>query len=343
MNTKISIVKAYIETILGIPVQFSKVNLNVPFGIQALFGFFLLELTLSKEKKTHLLIAMQLEDKYPGVSVLKKRLTVIGKATTETVVYVNNTLSSEERRSLITQHINFIVSNRQFFVPELGIDLRELFTRKRNMDKNLSFSPVTQALLIQLLFNPQVSKRNISFTANELLGLYKYSRVTLSKCISELINAEILIVTSNERFIEKRYSLKYNKKETLKKALPMLCDPVKKRVWVDKIPVLEMGICYAGETALAQYTLLATSNKPIFAITQTTFSKLINNRTLNKVTHIDDVKALIEIWRYPTPKASTQIVDEISLYITLKDNNDERIHLALNEMRDNYPWMKFED
>lgn len=343
MNTKISTLKAYIKSIFGVSAQFSKVKPNIPFGIQALFDFFKLEIKISNKKTINLLVAMQLNDEYPGITALNKRLSIIENMTTDILVYVNNGLSSDERRSLISHHINFIVSNRQFFVPELGIDLREVFNRKKNIDKNFFFSPATQAILIQLLFDPIFSKLGTSFTANELLGSYNYSRVTLSKCISELISSGFLTLESSEYFRERRYLLKYNKKEMLKRALLIMSDPVKKRVWVDNIPVLTHEVCYAGETALAEYTMIASSSKPVFAMTQATFSKLINNKLLNQVTHIDDVKAQIEIWRYLSPKVLTEIVDEISLYITLKDNNDERIQLALNEMRDGYSWMRFED
>ncbi|WP_019212329.1 hypothetical protein [Yersinia massiliensis] len=344
MTVKTSELGEYIESILGFRTKLTKVKLNVPFSVQEVFRFYKLEIDIPGDSPITLLAALQNDDDYPGIVTLRKRLSAIEKTTDLVVVYVSNGISSVERRSLINHHINFIAVRKQFFIPELAMDLREAFRiRKNNIHEECYFSPATQAMLIQLLFDESASRPDVLYTAEKLMGSYKYSRVTLSKAISELRKSKLLILTSDKSFSTRHYALKYSRSKTFEIALQLMRSPVKKTVWINKIPPLGDGIYYAGDTALGEYTMLAPSPKPVFAMTQKVFSSLVNSGIFDEMTHIDWAKATVEIWSYRSPKVTRHIVDEISLYLTLKDDKDERVQLALSELKEDYPWMKFED
>lgn len=343
MTVKTAELEDYIQSTLGFSVKLSKVKLNVPFSIQESFRLFMLEICPPNGASMKLLAVIPLEDEYPGIVALKKRLSMVEKATDKVVVYVTDHISSVERRSLIDRHINFIAVGRQFFVPELAMDLRESFRIRKNQETDIELSPATQAILIQLLYEGGDVKSDTLYTANALMGSYKYSRVTLSKAISELSKAGILRLSVEKTFTNRLYSLMASQADTFEKALLMMRSPIKKKVMVNRKPPLGNGVCYAGDTALAKYTMLVPSSKPVFAMTQKVYSSLLENGEIEEVRHIDRAKATIEIWSYRSPTVSTNVVDEISLYLTLKDDPDERVQIALSELKENNSWMKFED
>lgn len=344
MTVKTTELVEYLESVLGFNIHLNETKLHVSFNVQETFHFFELDIRIPGREPLTLLAALQRNDEYPGIVVLRKRLSAIEKNTDRVIVYVNGSMSLEERRSLIDHHINFIAVRKQLFIPELAMDLREAFRiRKKNLHDDSVFSPATQAMLIQLLFDESTSEADVMYTAEKLMGLYQYSRVTLSKAISELRKSELLALTEEKNFSTRFYSLKFPRCKTFEKALVWMRNPVKRTVWVNKIPPLDEGVCYAGETALAEYTMLAGRAQPVFAMTREVFTSLLNQGAFKQVTHVDAATATVEIWTYQSPKASTHIVDEISLYLTLKDNKDERVQLALSEIEEKYSWMKFGD
>lgn len=344
MTVKTAELEHYIQSILGFGVRLSKAKLNVSFSTQESFRFFKLDICPPNGAPLKLLAAIQHEDEYPGIVALRKRLAVIEKATERVVVYVADSISSVERRSLIDRHINFIAVGRQFFVPELAMDLREAFRiRKKSLEQEIELSPATQAILIRMLYERWEVKTDNHYTARDLMGSYKYSRVTLSKAISELTKAGILHLGFEQTFATRLYTFTASRADTLRKALLMMRSPIKRRVMVNRKPALGNGVCHAGDTALAAYTMLAPSSRPVFAMTQKVYSALLENGELEEVSDIDSAKAAIEIWSYRSPRASTNVVDEISLYLSLKDNPDERVQIALSELEENHSWMRFVD
>jgi hypothetical protein len=47
----------------------------------------------------------------------------------------------------------------------------------------------------------------------------------------------------------------------------------------------------------------------------------------------------LEIWAYETGmQSNSTTVDPLSLWLSLRDSNDERVQLALEELQENFPW-----
>ncbi len=47
----------------------------------------------------------------------------------------------------------------------------------------------------------------------------------------------------------------------------------------------------------------------------------------------------VQIWRYiPNMLAKEKIVDPLSLWLSLKDDRDDRIQMALDDMEENFLW-----
>ena len=47
----------------------------------------------------------------------------------------------------------------------------------------------------------------------------------------------------------------------------------------------------------------------------------------------------VQVWRYvPAMQVRTNVVDPLSLWISLKDSADDRIQMALDELEEQFPW-----
>lgn len=127
-------------------------------------------------------------------------------------------------------------------------------------------------------------------------------------------------------------------KELVEKAIPYLINPVKKRIVVTRDNL--KGIYpRAGETALSARTLPTPTRIEAYACQKKDLPpavtyKAADLRWLDKLELIE-----IQIWGYnPSLFAADGSVDPLSLYMSLKDAPDERIHGSLDQMMENVKW-----
>ena len=91
----------------------------------------------------------------------------------------------------------------------------------------------------------------------------------------------------------------------------------------------------AGESALETYTMLAASGKQCQAVPKEW--TLLQKEMFNK--HYGDSQ--IEVWRYnPLLLAKNNLVDPLSLYLSMQSNDDERIIIELNKLINNIKWLE---
>lgn len=328
-------IQRYAEDSLGLKASPGKsANLNVPFFIKDTYALASMQLTLTEKHKLKVVLVIQKEEAYPGIVSLRKHLNQIHKVTSDPLVYVNSALSAADRKSLISHHINFIQPPTQLFIPELALDISEAYRQKRLNREVDTLFPATQAVLIAC-FNRGWSVSQACTSSQIAQGL-GYSRVTLSKVIDQLIDKDILVTGEKAR----TYCFKEPVKAVFEKVSPLLKSPVKRVVFIKSIPEAGEGLFQAGETALAKYSMLAEPSTPIYALTQERFSKLRKQGLISEAGSIDEVAATIELWTYPNPLVDAEIADPLSLFLSLKDNKDERIQIALDEMMGDITWLK---
>jgi hypothetical protein len=121
-------------------------------------------------------------------------------------------------------------------------------------------------------------------------------------------------------------------------AEPYLRRPVIKRASIEAprtIPAGKRG----GLTALAELTMLAPPERPTHALGG---AEWIAFHAVNKVIQVpsDDPGAVdVQMWSYPPKQLSDgDLVDPLSLYLSLKDTKDERVEAALEELLEKLPW-----
>jgi hypothetical protein len=95
----------------------------------------------------------------------------------------------------------------------------------------------------------------------------------------------------------------------------------------------------AGLSALAQFSLLAAPNHSVFAVGMNEWQTIKRQEKFTQLTVAEPESYEVEIWSYsPQLFAKESVVDKFSLFLSLKDNFDERVEKALHEMMEKVIW-----
>lgn len=334
MPVRPSDIKSYLESVLGAEIRLKPASaIEVPFHIRDAYK--LADLTLLMDGKSapplSMLLLLPAADHYPGAVALRKHVQQVQKATDRTVVYVSSSLSAAERRSLITNHFNFIQPGSQMFIPELAMDLREQVRRRRNDQEVSALTPAAQVILLDRLYEAWDSDRR--YTSSAIMGDFNYSRVTRSKVIEQLLGLDII------QGLTSLYSFNGSPAEVFRKARQWMRTPVRRKVPVNGVPLVGDGVFLAGESALASYTLLAGPVPPVYGMTRNTFDLLLEGKAFKVADSVDDTKAWVEIWAYRSLREENGVADQASLLLSLEDCPDERVQMALDEIREEVKWL----
>lgn len=279
----------------------------------------------------HSYVLLMPRDAEQGASELRKRLDKLTELTGVTGVFVAEAMSSYQRKRLITQHVPFIVPGNQLYLPDLGLDLREYF-RTRQLPSEKGMSPATQALLISALLNPWRTEVHPA-ELGERLG---YTPMTLSRAVKELMAAGLAETVGRGRERWLRFS--EGPRATWNRALPLLRSPVGKRLWLWPEPGLVEQARLAGESALAEQSLLSEPAAPEIALSAEQW-KLMQHKGIQVLPRKEPGAVMVQVWRYsPEIIEGDRLVDPLSLILSLQGVHDERVRQAVDDLQEQLPW-----
>jgi hypothetical protein len=130
---------------------------------------------------------------------------------------------------------------------------------------------------------------------------------------------------------EIRIRFNHNKYDLWKTLIPKFQNPVKK-VFPIKKPVKTKLAYKTSFNALAYYTNLADDDKTYFAVAEKDF-QLMKKKNLIQIIPTNDSEYFLEVWKYaPGLLAENHFVDPLSLYLTLKDTEDERVQIEIEKL-----------
>lgn len=320
-------IERYLMEILGLKVGITAwpEASSLPFYLQDAYEFAAMEVL------GHSYVLLMARDAEPGAGELRKRLDKLAELSGATGVFVAQAMNSYQRKRLITQHVPFIVPGNQLYLPDLGIDLREYF-RTRQLPPEKGMSPATQALLISALLNPWRTEVHPA-ELGERLG---YTPMTLSRAVRELKAAGLAETVDRGRERWLRFS--EGPRDTWNRALPLLRSPVVKRLWLWPEPQLLEQARLAGESALAQQSLLSEPGAQEFALSADQW-KLMRHKGIQLLPRREPGAAMLQIWRYsPEIIEGDRLVDPLSLILSLQDVHDERVRQAMDDLQEQLPW-----
>lgn len=323
-------VQAYLHETLGIT---PKVRLwpgvgKLPYFLQDAF-----EIRELKLLDRQILLAIDKQPNKLGLANVRGQVNKLRQLTGIPVVYVAGALASYERKRLVEQKIPFMVPGNQLYVPDLGIDLREYF-RQRPAAPDTALSPATQAMLIAVLLR---KPWRAEWQPAEVVNALGYTAMTLSRAVKELTTAGIATLRTEGR--ARWLQMESTAPETWERAKPLLRSPIRRRFWAQAIPKWKPPhVRLAGLSALARYSLLAEPQSPIYAISPAQW-KAATQARIETVPEQLPGACEWELWRYnPALVPGSETVDPLSLTLSLQGNTDERVQLALDELKGRFPW-----
>lgn len=235
-----------------------------------------------------------------------------------TVFYFDNLLTYERDR-LVEQGVYFIVADKFAFVPTLIIN--RLSTKSEIKEL---FYPSTQYILF---YHLQIESLD-GLSLKELEDKVPYKYKTIAKSIKQL---EALGLVSLEGSRNKKLVFELSGKELWDKASTNLIDPIKSIEYTsDVFPEGDIG----GISALSHYSMLVPEDVPTRVLTAEWVRE--HKYSIPELHSFEDTQR-IEIWKYP-PSGTSGYVDKLSLFLTLKDDNDPRVEKEIAIMMNKIKW-----
>lgn len=326
MSTQKTLLEHYLSEILGIEIAIHlwKEQNKLPFFLTATYDFnemFLLG---------HPCLVMGVKnDAEVTPAEVRKHQELVQKQWKGLCIYVPTDISAYNRKRLMEHQTPFIVPGNQLYLPDLGMDLREHYKKKRSHTIQ-HFSPATQVVVIHAL----LCGIQAHFTPSELAKALGYTLMTMSRAFNELETAHIGEIQRKGK--ERWWQFAGEKRDLWDQSKPFMKTPIKKqtKIFHKKLAAI------AGLSALSHYSMLSTPTRPTYAIGIEQW-KTWKQEGVEEHPSADDAPFDLEIWHYnPELFLSTKshIVDPFSLYLSLESNTDERIESALSEMMEKITW-----
>ena len=314
--------KRYLEKVLNL-----QLIMDVKYRGEGLpyFMYDLYNLHKIKIYKNYFVVIIDKGEKDLTPENIKKQIEIISNKTGLEAIYVHKALTSFQRDRLIKYNINFVVPNNQMYLPHLKIDLREHFKSANQPKKYLS--PASQAIIISSILNnysqldSQMIKNNIN-----------YSAMSVSRSFKEISNFGIGKLMRDGK--EKILHLLDGRIQIWDKSKALMNSPIIQEIWLSQT-LFDQKLLIAGLSALSHYSMISPPKNKVYAVYKEDWYKISKNESVKQLIEPIQTESNIklQVWSYPLDLWShTNIVDKYSLYLSLKDEKDERIEQALKEM-----------
>jgi len=283
----------------------------------------LLTLKMEHNSKRYILVKPKGEMEI-RIEMLKKQMQQIEKYTECLPIFVFETLRLSQRNALIKSMIPFIVPFYQLFIPEVVLNI----TEKEIKEKRYSNTFTTST---QLLFAYLFLKGAPVINAHQLQEKTLLSVSTINRSLTELVDRGLLKTEGNGT--RKKYTM-IPRKQYWEKGKEFLFNPVARTRYV-KTSFSQHEMLMSNEMALARLSVtLNPSRVWSYATSQDIFDKVPKEMILNEYDIFDYDYYEIEIFKYnPYVLAKGRLyIDVVSLYAQFKDDTDERIQMALEEL-----------
>ena len=302
-----------LESIFGIPIKYEIWNKksSMPLYIAGSYDF---RTAYISDKRC---IMMKPKEELVTLPALKKQIVKIQEVDRVPIVLELRAVSSYRRKSLIENNIPFI-TEKQVFLPFIGTMLTDEKEPEKRTEK---FVFSTQQLFLLYLY----SKKKRLYISEDTKKL-PFTAMTLTGAVKQLEDTDLFLVTKDG--VNKVIESKYGRSEVFEKTKQYLSTPVRKAGYIDKLQVTS-DMVYAGETALAEKTMLNPNKVITYAVSDKNFDKKILIDEL-----IDPEKQVrLELWAYePKMFSNDNSADNLSVVLSFRDNSDERIEEAVEKL-----------
>lgn len=318
----------HLKGISGIEIKLTKAPLafvnKLPIYLSKAFRFYAAEIEGKKIVLAEIIFAKNFTP-----DQLKKQQYQLEEFSTLPVVFLIEHIEAYQRKRLVEKKIPFIVPGKQLYIPNLLIDLNEV-KRGKPSNHREKLSPAAQCLLLYHLEVKNLDELSLKLIAKNI----GYSGMTVSRVAKELMQFSLCNIKGTK---EKILDFPNDKKEIWNTLLPVSQSPVKQKYFAMQLPESAL-LLQAGDTAMEHYTHLSSGKTKVYAIGKEIFSSLNKKKAIKDLNQHEGDFA-IEVWNYnPALLSKSKYVDVLSLYISIKENNDDRTQIELEKLLNKMKW-----
>jgi DNA-binding MarR family transcriptional regulator len=320
-----NILKKYIDETLGIETTIiplkQQLAKQLPLYITAVYN---VQQTAFYGRPICLLIANTENTQTPAQ--LHKQMQLVEQKTGLTVVFVFEKVISYNIKRMIQVGLNFIIPNKQLFIPALMMDLRKMPATIPL--KTECLTPIAQ---LMLLYHLQKRELN-NLTTQQLSDKFNQTYLKTSRAVKNLEALGLCNLTSGK---EKKIQFTAKGKELWLKAQSSFQNPIERVLFTDELLTDDRQAFASNINALAHYSMLNDETKRYYAIGKN------NLKSLAVETNKYAGDNTIEVWRYnPDLLSDNGFIDRLSLYLIFKNDSDERVQTELEQLINEIQWSK---
>ena len=233
-------------------------------------------------------------------------------------------MTPTNRSRFVHAGIPFVIPGKHVHMPFLGVSASE--ARGCGLRKAPGrFDTVTQLAYLAACDNVE------PVGTNRLAGLLGCSKMSVSRAFRTISELNLGRILKDGR---EHSMVLYGKNgvEAFRNGLPYLRSPIAEKFIVYDDGFSKDFMVSAGETALAEFSMLEEPAHPVFATDRKGWRELVPGRGLKLARVHDSDTVEIEVWRYP-PWFMSKSLDGFSLYLSLMGSDDDpRLEDALDDL-----------
>lgn len=267
-----------------------------------------------------------------SIASIKKHLNQVSKISKRQVVVLYKKISRYRKKRLIENRIAFIVEDGQMYLPFVALDFIKTTDKVEiGAKKSGKFTAFGQLVFLYFLYN-----EHIVINATKLAEKMKVSKMTASRALNELYDLGLLKYENAGKTARIKNYRKINTADYFNKAHRYLKNPVIKTAFVDIVPENSF---IAGLEALSVTTMLNPPMNKIRAISSNDFKHMDKESIRNIDIYDNENHIELQVWGYsPSTFSNNGYVDIVSLYASLKEEEDERVEQAFEELFRGEEW-----
>lgn len=274
-------------------------------------------------------IFIEVMDNMPNVDQIQRHMMQIKNLTDHQIVLFYKDITRYRRKSLIENRIAFVIEGGQMYLPFLGVDLKKV--QEHAEEEVRGFTTPAQIAYLYFLYHKEDTVNTTEFA--EKLG---FNKMTASRALNDLYHANLITYEIGGKTGRSKEYKRIPDPDYFFRGHNYLKTPIRKIIYTKTKPI---GALSAGLDALAELSMINPPSHPIMSIERNKLNKehveIVKNKDLVK----DKELVELELWDYdPRLFSDKSHVDLLSLYASLKEETDERVEQALEEVLRGETW-----
>lgn len=296
---------------------------NFPIFIRNSYNFYEMKILETE------CILIEAIDEMPDIDQIQKHIQQIKSLTNRQIVLFYKDITRHRRKSLIKNRIPFVIEDGQMYLPFLGLDLKK--TTEYGKEEVNRFTTPAQIAYIYFLYHKEEVINTTDFAKK--LG---FNTMTASRALNDLYYANLITYEIGGKTGRSKEYRRIADPDYFIRGREYLKTPVKRIIYTKTRPLSALT---AGMEALAELSMINPPDHPIVAIDRNNLNKEQIEVVKNKDIIKDKKLVEVELWDYnPRLFSDKDHVDKLSLYASLKEETDERVEQALEEILRGEPW-----